>query len=230
MNQGQLIDAMNAEARAGDTILTAAGGPPGDLHELWDATGGRRCQLEFGYSCMGHEIPAGLGVRLAQPEGEVVVFIGDGTYLMNPTELITALQEQLKITVVIAENHGYQIIRRLQMARSGRSFGNEFRARDAASRRLEGDYLPIDLVKNAESMGARTWHVFSPAEVRQALQEARGEPRACVIVAEVEKHRYLPGGGIWWDVAPAETTNDGVTQELRGTYEEERRQLQRLYY
>jgi 3D-(3,5/4)-trihydroxycyclohexane-1,2-dione acylhydrolase (decyclizing) len=231
MSQGQLIGAMNAEARPADTIRPAAGGPPGDLHELWEATGLRRCFLEFGFSCMGHEIPAGLGVRMAQPEGEVVVFIGDGTYLMNPTELMTALQERLKITVVIAENHGYQIIRRLQMARAGRSFGNEFRARDKAANRLEGDYVPIDLVKNAESLGARTWHVYTPDEVRQALQEARAEPtRACVIVAEVEKHRYLPGGGIWWDVAPAEVTEDGVTQELRAAYEEERARLQRLYY
>jgi 3D-(3,5/4)-trihydroxycyclohexane-1,2-dione acylhydrolase (decyclizing) len=233
MSQGQLIGAMNAEALPGDTIIAAAGGPPGDLHELWDATGMRQCFLEFGFSCMGHEIPAGLGVRMAQtaqPEGEVVVFIGDGTYLMNPTELVTALQEGLKITVVIAENHGYQIIRRLQMARVGRSFGNEFRARDAASNRLEGDYVAIDLVKNAESLGARAWHVFSPDEVRRALREARAEKRACVIVAEVEKHRYLPGGGIWWDVASAEVTQDGVTQELRAVYEDERGRLQRLYY
>jgi len=230
MSQGQLIGAMNAEARPADTIITAAGGPPGDLHELWDATALRNCYLEFGFSCMGHEIPAGLGVRMAQPEGEVVVFIGDGTYLMNPTELMTALQEGLKITVVIAENHGYQIIRRLQMARAGRSFGNEFRARDKDANRLEGEYVAIDLVKNAESLGARAWHVFTPAEVRQALQEARAETRACVIVAEIEKHRYLPGGGIWWDVAPAETTEDGVTQELRAAYEEERARLQRLYY
>jgi 3D-(3,5/4)-trihydroxycyclohexane-1,2-dione acylhydrolase (decyclizing) len=230
MSQGQLIGAMNAEAQAGDVILTAAGGPPGDLHELWDATGDRRCLIEFGFSCMGHEMPAGLGVRLAQPEGEVVVFIGDGTYLMNPTELVTALQEGLKITIVIAQNHGFQIIRRLQMARAGRSFGNEFRARDQATNRLEGDYLPIDLVRNAESMGARTWHVFTPDAVRQALREARAETRACVIVAEIEKHRYLPGGGVWWDVAPAEVTQDGVTQELRAAYEEERAKLQRLYY
>ncbi len=140
------------------------------------------------------------------------------------------MQEKLKITVVIAENHGYQIIRRLQMARVGRSFGNEFRARDAASRRLEGDYLPIDLVKNAESMGAKTWHVYTPDAVRQALRQARSETGVCVIVAEVEKHRYLPGGGVWWDVAPAEVSNDGVTQELRAAYEDERRQLQRFYY
>lgn len=230
MNQGQLISVINAEAQAGDTIVAAAGGPPGDLHQIWDATGGRTCHLEFGFSCMGYEIPAGVGVRMSQPKGEVIVLVGDGTYLMNPMELITALQEKLKVTVVIAENHGFQIIRRLQMARAGRSFGNEFRERDQAANRLEGDYLALDLVKNAASMGARTWHAFTPEEVRQALREARQEARSCVIVAEIEKHRYLPGGGIWWDVASAEVTNDGVTQELRAAYEDERRRLQRLYY
>src|SRR5262249_42924484 len=112
MSQGELIQALNQEARSGDTVVAAAGGPPGDLLKLWDSTGGRACHLEFGYSCMGYEIPAGLGVRMAQPEGEVYVLIGDGTYLMNPTELMTALQEDLKITVVLAENHGYQCIRR----------------------------------------------------------------------------------------------------------------------
>jgi len=167
---------------------------------------------------------------MTQPTGEVYVLVGDGTYFMNPTELVTALQEKLKITVIIAENHGFQVIRRLQMARAGRSFGNEFRARDNNVDRLEGEYLPLDLVKNAESMGARTWHVYTPDEVRQALREARAEQRSCVIVAEIEKHRYLPGGGIWWDVAPAEVTQDGVTQELRAAYEEERARLQRFYY
>src|SRR5262249_17074013 len=108
MSQGELIRALNQESRPGDTVIAAAGGPPGDLLKLWDATGGRACHLEFGYSCMGYEIPAGLGVRLAQPEGEVFVLIGDGTYLMNPTELVTAVQEGLKITVVLSENHGYQ--------------------------------------------------------------------------------------------------------------------------
>jgi 3D-(3,5/4)-trihydroxycyclohexane-1,2-dione acylhydrolase (decyclizing) len=230
MNEGQVIGVMNSEARPGDTIVSAAGGPPGDLHQTWDATGGRKCHLEFGYSCMGYEIPGGIGVRMAQPEGEVLVFVGDGTYFMNPTELITAAQEGLKITVVIAENHGFQVIRRLQMARAGRSFGNEFRERDSGLNRLEGEYLNLDLAKNAESMGARAWHAFTPDEVRQALREARAETRPCVIVAEIEKHRYLPGGGIWWDVASAETSNDGVTQELRATYEEERARLQRYYY
>jgi 3D-(3,5/4)-trihydroxycyclohexane-1,2-dione acylhydrolase (decyclizing) len=230
MSQGQLIGILNEQAQSGDTIVAAAGGPPGDLHKLWDASNGRNINLEFGYSCMGYEIPAGVGQRMAQPGGEVYVMVGDGTYLMNPTELVTAMQENLKITVVVADNHGFQVIRQLQMNRVGRSFGNEFRVRDEKHQRLEGEYLPIDIAKNAESMGARTWHVSKPEEVKKALREARKEKRSCVIVAEIEKHRYLPGSGIWWDVAAAEVTEDPVTQELRHAYEEDRARLQRLYY
>jgi 3D-(3,5/4)-trihydroxycyclohexane-1,2-dione acylhydrolase (decyclizing) len=230
MSQAHLIMTLNEAARAGDTVITAAGGPPGDLLQLWDTNGGSNCHLEFGYSCMGYELPAGLGVRMAQPEGEVYVFIGDGTYLMNPSELVTAMQENLKVTVVIADNHGYQIIRRLQMARAGRSFGNEFRSRDLKTNRLEGEYLPIDFVKNAESFGARAWHVTTRDGLRKALGEARQEPRSCVIVAEIEKHRYLPGSGAWWDVAPAEVSADPVTRDLRTEYEENRAKLQRFHY
>jgi 3D-(3,5/4)-trihydroxycyclohexane-1,2-dione acylhydrolase (decyclizing) len=230
MSQAQLIMTLNEAARPGDTVIAAAGGAPGDLLQLWDVTNGNTCHLEFGYSCMGYELPAGLGVRMAQPEGEVFVFIGDGTYLMNPSELVTAMQEKLKVTVVIADNHGYQIIYRLQMARAGRPFGNEFRARDSAANRLEGEYLPIDFVKNAESMGARAWHVNTRDELRSALREAREETRSCVIVVETEKHRYLPGSGAWWDVAPAEVSGDPVTRELRAEYEKARAALQRFHY
>ena len=110
MSQAQLIQTLNGEAREGDCVIAAAGSPPGDLHRLWDVTGGAACYLEFGYSCMGWELPAGLGTRMAGKHDEVYVYIGDGTYLMNPTELMTAMQEGLKVTVVISENHGYQII------------------------------------------------------------------------------------------------------------------------
>ncbi len=230
MSQGQLIGIMNEEAKAGDTIVAAAGSPPGDLHKLWDVTGGAACHLEFGFSCMGYEIPAGLGVRMAQPRGEVFVFIGDGTYLMNPTELVTASQEGLKITLVLSENHGFQCIRQLQMGRAGRSFGNEFRARDPKSKRLEGDYVAIDFAQNAASMGARTWKASTPEAVRQALREAREEKRTSVIVVETEKHRYLPGSGVWWDVAPAEVTKDPVTKKLRADTDAGRKKLQRFYY
>jgi 3D-(3,5/4)-trihydroxycyclohexane-1,2-dione acylhydrolase (decyclizing) len=230
LSQGELIQVLNQEARAGDTIVAAAGSPPGDLLKLWDASGGRACHLEFGYSCMGYELPAALGVRLAQPEGEVFVLIGDGTYLMNPTELVTALQENIKVTVVISENHGYQCIRRLQMGRAGRSFGNEFRARDPNTNRLEGDYVAIDFAQNAASFGARTWQARTKDQLRQALQEARSERRVSVIVVETEKFRFLPPSGVWWDVAVAEVSNDPVTQKLRAEYEKDRERLQRFHY
>jgi 3D-(3,5/4)-trihydroxycyclohexane-1,2-dione acylhydrolase (decyclizing) len=229
MSQGQLIRIVNEEAQPGDTIVAAAGSPPGDLHKIWDATGGRTCHLEFGFSCMGYEIPAALGVRLAQPQGEVLVMVGDGTYLMNPSEIVTAVQESLKITVILSENHGYQVIRQLQMARAGRSFGNEFRAREASSGRLEGEYLTIDFAANAESLGARVWKATTPGQVRTALREARAERRPCAIVVETERHRYLPGSDVWWDVAPAEATGDPLTQDLRAQYEKERKNLQKFY-
>ena len=230
MSQGQLIEMLNREARAGDTVIAASGGPPGDLLKLWDVSEGRHCHLEFGYSCMGYEIPAGLGVRLAQPEGEVFVLIGDGTYLMNPTELMTAVQEGLKITVIVSENHGYQCIRRLQMWRTGVSFGNEFRHRNPQTNRLEGEYVKINLAANAASFGARVWHAETVDQFERALREARVESRPCVIVAEVEKHRVLPGGGCWWDVAPAEVSQDQKTRELRAEYERDKARFQRLHY
>jgi 3D-(3,5/4)-trihydroxycyclohexane-1,2-dione acylhydrolase (decyclizing) len=230
LSQGQLIHTINEQARPGDTIVTAAGTPPGDLLKIWDATRGRACHLEFGYSCMGYEIPAGIGVRMAQPEGEVYVFVGDGTYLLSPTELLTAAQEKLKITVVISENHGYQSIRGHQMARAGHPLGTEFRVRDGNNSRLEGDFIRVDLAKNAESMGARAWYVTNPDQLCTALREAASEKRACVIVAETEKYRYLPDSNVWWDIAPAEVSNDSVTQRLRSEYEEGREQLQRLHY
>src|SRR4051795_2453836 len=131
LTQGQIIGVLQEHAQPGDVVIAAAGGPPGDLLKVWDATGGRSCHLEFGFSCMGYEIPAAMGVRLAHsdPDARITAFLGDGTFLMAPTELVTAAQEGLPITLVVPENHGYQVIHRLQMGRTGREFGNEFRYR-----------------------------------------------------------------------------------------------------
>jgi 3D-(3,5/4)-trihydroxycyclohexane-1,2-dione acylhydrolase (decyclizing) len=237
MTQGRLIGVLQDAARDGDTIIAAAGGPPGDLLKVWDATDGRACHLEFGYSCMGYELPAALGVRLAQPEGEVIAFIGDGTFLMNPTEIVTAVQEGLKITLVISQNHGFQVIRRLQMLRAGREFGNEFRAREGAASsdgalaggRLAGDYLALDLGKVAEGLGATVFGVSTPEEARAALMSAREADGPVVIVAETLPHADLPGAGVWWDVAPAEVSGDEVVRKLRAEYEADRERLQRYY-
>jgi len=167
---------------------------------------------------------------MAQPECEVYVFIGDGAYLMNPTEIVTSRQEELKITIILSENHGFQCIRNLQMAKVGHSFGNEFRERDFKSNRLEGKFVPIDFAQNAESMGARAWRVKTGDELRKALREARAEKRTSVIVIETEKYHGPPGSGVWWDVAAAEVSSDPETQKLRAAYEEGRNRLQRFHY
>jgi 3D-(3,5/4)-trihydroxycyclohexane-1,2-dione acylhydrolase (decyclizing) len=232
LTQGQLIGLLEEQARPGDVVLAAAGGPPGDLHKVWDATEGRHCHLEFGFSCMGYEVPAAIGVRLAEsrPEVRVTAFIGDGTFLMAPTELLTAAQEQLPVTIVVAENHGYQVIHRLQMARSGAEFGNEFRHRggvlDLAGAepmdkppRLDGGYLQVDLGKIAEGLGAYATRATSAAQVRKALESTRGHRGPVVIVVPVIPHADLPAAGVWWDVAPAEVAEAPAVAALRAEYE-----------
>ena len=234
LTQGQVIGVLQEHARTGDVVIAAAGGPPGDLLKVWDATGGRHCHLEFGFSCMGYEIPAAIGVRLAEPvspdpAARVVSLLGDGTFLLAPTELVTAAQEGLAVTLVVPDNHGYQVIHRLQMLRSGREFGNEFRYRSeplqlaagetTKAPRLEGDYLRLDLVQVAAGLGARACRATTAAELRDALADTRGHPGPVVIVVPVIPHADLPGAGVWWDVAPAEVSTAEVTSGLRAEYE-----------
>ena len=229
MNQAQLIGALNRFAGPASVVIAAAGTPPGDILQIWDPTGGRRCHLEYGTSCMGYEIPAGIGVKMANPQTEVFVLIGDGTYLMNPTELASAAQEGIKITVVVSDNHGFQSVHRVQRARTGISFGNEFRMRDPATKRLDGDFLPIDLAANAASLGARAFHVETEAQLVEALKAARSEARTCVIVAETELYRRVPDSTVWWDIAPAEVSTDPASQKARSEYERGRNDLQRYH-
>lgn len=218
LTQGQLIGLMQEASQSGDVIITAAGGPPGDILKVWDATNGRIAHTEFGFSCMGYEIPAAIGVRLANPDTKkrIITFIGDGTFVMAPTEIVTAAQERLDVTFVVSENHGYQVIRRLQMWRVGHHFGNEFRYREdgpsvsqsatapGKAPRLEGDYLKIDLVKMAEGMGAKTYRPVTNSEVRDVLAKTRTEKGPIVIVVPTIQHELLPPSEVWWDVAPAE--------------------------
>ena len=228
LTQGQLIGIMQETSLEGDIIIAAAGGPPGDLQKVWDATNGRHCHLEFGFSCMGYEIPAAIGVRWATPDTKkrVLSFIGDGTFVMAPTELVTACQEHLPLTIVVAENHGYQVIRRLQMWRTGSHFGNEFRYREGDSMvtekgagRLDGGYIDIDIVKMAEGMGAKALRPVTPSEVRQALSDARDHDGPVVIVVPTIPHANLPGSEVWWDVAPAEISDQPWVADKRKEYE-----------
>jgi 3D-(3,5/4)-trihydroxycyclohexane-1,2-dione acylhydrolase (decyclizing) len=217
MTQGAIIHLVNESARASDVVIAAAGTPPGEILKGWDNSAGEEVLLEFGFSCMGHEIPAGLGVRLARPEnGEIYVIIGDGTYLMAPGELVTAAQENLKITVVLIDNSGFQCIRDLQEHTTGsRNFGNEFRQRSTSDKQLSGDYLEVDYVASARSMGCHTFTAQSPSQLRQALVDARTVSGPSVIVIKADKHGKSKGAGLWWDLGIAQTSGLDRVQAAR---------------
>jgi 3D-(3,5/4)-trihydroxycyclohexane-1,2-dione acylhydrolase (decyclizing) len=217
MTQGQVLRALNRAAGARDWLVVASGTPHVDVHKLWDPARGERCLMEVGYSCMGGEIPAGLGVRMANPDAEeVYVVIGDGTYLMGGTsELVTACQEGLKLTVMVVENGGYQSIHGLQLARTGRSFGLEFG-------------VTVDYASNARSLGCEAHVASSLEELGDALDAARAETRPVVIVARVEPRRLLLDSDCWWDVGVAELAERAETRE-RAAEHARGRALQRLY-
>ena len=230
MSQGQLIGVLNDEMKSGDTLVAAAGTIPADLTKLFDAGGGKTLHLEFGNSCMGYDIPAAIGVRLTGTEGEVFVLMGDGNYQMHPMELVTAMQERTKITIVLNVNDGYQSIHGHQKALVGHSLGNEFRVRDVESGLLDkGEFVEIDYVKNAESVGVRAWYAETVDEVRSALGAARAETGPCIIVVPTDRYRNPPGSGVWWEVVGSEATNDSRTNALVAEFETGRAR-QRFHY
>ena len=231
ISQAQVIGIVNENMKTGDTLVCAAGTPPGDLHQLFEATNERILHLEFGNSCMGYDIPGGIGVRLARPDdGEVYIFLGDGNYMLHPMELKTAIQENTKLTVILLQNDGFQSIHGHQKALVGHSLGNEFRVRHTETDKLDdGDFVEIDYAKNAESIGLRAWNATDENELKQALDEARQETQSCLIVVPIERYSRLPRSGIWWDVFGAEVTNDETTKQLVDEREEGRKG-QRFYW
>ena len=216
LQQSEVIRILQENVGETSTIVHAAGGLPGDLHKLWRARGGEDYHSEYGYSCMGYEIAGALGVKLSQPEREVYAFLGDGSYLMLHSELVTSLQEGLKITIVLVDNGGYQCIHGLQRACGGRSFGNEFRKRNG-SRRLEGEALAIDFVANARSLGLTAYCAETATELATALQAAADEPRSTLIHVRAEP-ASVPGFA-WWDVPMAEVSELESVQNQRQRYE-----------
>ena len=230
LGQAHLVGIVNDMSQTGDVVIGASGTLPDTTNKMWDTNNGTRTLIEWGFSCMGYEIPGGIGVRMARPKGEVYVLIGDGAYLMNPTEIVTAVQNGLKITVVVSDNHGFQCIRHLQMFKTNSSFGNELRTREKKSNRLSGDFVQLDLAKTGEGFGARAWHCQTEAEVRSALTAARKEKNSCVIVVENDVYRGSQPCGTWWDVAPAEVSKSAYVKKNRTEYERDRDQLQKLYY
>ena len=218
LTQAQVIEEVNQACDADTTMIHAAGGLPGDLHKLWRSRAPDDYHAEYGYSCMGYEIAGAVGIKLAAPQRRVIAFVGDGSYLMLHTEIVTAVQEGLDLTIVLVDNHGFGCIHGLQRGCGGNSFGNEFRARSRSSSRLEGGFAPVDFVKNAESLGASAVRAGSPAELRAALAAARSVRGVRLICVEVPADVRLPGYS-WWDVPVSATSRLPAVRAARAAYD-----------
>ena len=193
MTQSQVIGIINDQMGDGDVIVCAAGTVPSDISKLFDAAGGRQLHLEFGNSCMGYDIPAAIGVRLSETAGEVYVLLGDGNYQLHPMELVTAMQERAKLIVVLTVNYGYQSIHGHQRGYVGHSLGNEFKVRDKRTGLIDdGEWLEVDYVKNAESIGLTAVECRTADQVVRTPSRPRGSatlPRSSPFTPTSTTHR-----------------------------------------
>ena len=229
LTQANVIGIVNEASGPRDVVVCAAGGMPGDLLKLWRPVDPKGYHLEYGFSCMGYEIAGGLGVKMADPSRDVFVMVGDGSYLMLHTEIVTSLEEGQKIIIVVVDNSGYQCIRNLQMSTGSPSYGNELRYRDPKTGILDGPYIPIDFAANAASLGAVAMRAESEGELREALERAKQETITTVIHVPVQKHARVPGFESWWDVPVAEVSTVGSVREARAAYVENEEQ-ERFFY
>jgi 3D-(3,5/4)-trihydroxycyclohexane-1,2-dione acylhydrolase (decyclizing) len=227
-SQAEVIGAVNAAAAPGDVVVCAAGSMPGDLHKLWRARDPKGYHVEYGYSCMGYEIPGGIGVKLAAPEREVFVMIGDGSYLMLPGELVTAVAEGIKLVVVLVDNHGYASIGALSRSVGSAGFGTHYRRGNPLDNGAPADPLPVDLAANAESLGAQVLRTGTIGDVRAALEQAKAADGPVVVHVEVDRYAGVPSSDSWWDVPVAQIATDEAVVAAREEYERARR-AQRQY-
>ena len=219
ITQGELIGLVNEFMSEKDTVVCAAGSLPGDMHKLWRVENGDQYHMEYGYSCMGYEIAGGLGVKFAKEEGDVFVMVGDGSYLMMHTEIVTSLQEDKKLIIVLLDNHGFGSINGLSKSCGSLGFGNRFRYRDPKTGKLTGEFLEIDYLKNAKSLGAHGVEAKTRDQFKNALSEAKDSTRTTVIVVELEPSRG-PSYDSWWDVPVADVSEMPTVQKARENYEQ----------
>ena len=227
LTQQQIISVVNDAAGADGVVVCAAGSMPGDLHRLWRPRGANGYHVEYGYSCMGYEIAGGIGVKLAQPGREVFVLVGDGSYLMMSSDIVTAVQEGVKLVIVLVDNGGFASIGSLSESLGSGRFGTEYRYR-SPSGRLDGDPLPVDLGANAASLGADVYTASTEADFRVALHAAIASPRLSVVHVRTDPAATAPDSESWWDVPVAEVAMLDSTRAARASYESARR-AQRPY-
>lgn len=231
LTQGQVLGAVNELSDPRDVVVCAAGSMPGDLHKLWRVREPGGYHVEYGYSCMGYEIPGGIGVAWACPDRDVFVMVGDGSYLMMPGELVTAVQERTKIIVVLVDNQGFASIGALSQSLGSQRFGTAYRYRDADDARAAAEEapngpLPVDLAANARSLGARVIEVGTADELEAAIATAKAAPRdGGPIVVHVRTDPLIggPGSNAWWDVPVSEVSDLDSTRAASRDYREHKR-------
>ena len=220
ISQGEVIGVVNGVSEAQDVMVCAAGSLPGDLHKLWRTRHPGGYHMEYGYSCMGYEIAGGLGIKMAEPEREVYVLIGDGSYLMMAQEIVTSLQEGYKLNIVLLDNHGFSSIGGLSRGCGNEGMGTNYRYRQGE--KYDGEVLPVDFVANAatrRACGARGTH----DELVAALTAARKLRQTNVVVVETAYDERVPGYESWWDVPIAEVSEKESVQQARKQYDDARK-------
>jgi 3D-(3,5/4)-trihydroxycyclohexane-1,2-dione acylhydrolase (decyclizing) len=217
--QSEVIGAINEACGPADVVVCAAGSLPGDLHKLWRTRDPKGYHVEYGYSCMGYEIAGGIGVKMAAPDREVYVLVGDGSYLMMASELVTAVQERIKVTVVLVQNHGFASIGALSESVGSQRFGTAYRYRDRTTGRLDGELLPVDLAANAQSLGVHVIRAASIAELRDALSAARQIDGPVLVSIETDPLVPAPDSQSWWDVPIAEVSELASVRNARADYD-----------
>jgi 3D-(3,5/4)-trihydroxycyclohexane-1,2-dione acylhydrolase (decyclizing) len=219
LSQAEVIGVVNRAVGPDAVMVSAAGSLPGDVHKLWRTPTPGGYHVEYGYSCMGYEVAGGLGVKMATPASDVVVLVGDGSWLMLSAELLTAVQEGRKLVVVLLDNHGYACITRLSGACGGRNRFNEFRFRDPATGLYTGDVVPIDFAANARSLGADVLTPQGRIELAAAMQTALASDRTTVVVVETDPSVDVPSYESWWDVPRAQVSGSATVRDARARWE-----------
>ena len=221
ISQGEVIGAVNRVAGDRDVVVCAAGSMPGDMHKLWRTKSPGSYHMEYGYSTMGYEIAAGLGIKMAEPDREVYVLVGDGSYLMMAQEIATSIQEGAKLNIVVVDNHGFSSIGGLSEACGSSGFGTEYRCRSGGQ--LKGPLVGVDFVANARSLGAEACRAESLSELDGALRSMADSSRTSVVVVEVDRDERVPSYESWWDVPIAEVSDVPAVREAREAWLEGRR-------
>ena len=219
LTQAEVIGIVNDKSAPTDVVVCAAGSLPGELHKLWKARDSKGYHLEYGYSCMGYEIAGGLGVKMADPDRDVYVMVGDGSYLMMAQEIVTSVQEGCKLIIVLVDSGGFASIGALSRSVGSGGFGTNYRYRSQQTGRLDGTALPVDLAANAESLGARVFRASDRASLEHALDQARSADRTAVVYVPVDPAARVPGHGCWWDVPVSEVSEQDSVNRARREYE-----------